>query len=175
MEITEVSIGQNQKPKGKISLKVQEAAQDYLAERSISLEHLTDEQYKFVVKYIKEKRAARWAIPIMVFLAALTGLTCFFFIRQSIETQALFLPTKSVVTQNGTRSVADMDKEMSEEMKSYGFLCAMFAAISTAVVYGSVSTLTAAITLFFKLRRNRKILDAFLPAVRLNVVTDSPR
>ena len=164
MGIPEVSIGPSRKARKKVSRKIKKAAQSYLAQKSISLEDLTQDQQDFVFKYIKKRRAVKWMVPFMFTISIVLGLACFLFLQRIMEIRSVAAPYEQlVVDANGIASVIERDEESKEDIRIYGFLCLILGAVIGGVLYSSASAFGGAIGIVISLRTDRKFLDAFLP------------
>ena len=164
MGIPEVSIGPSRKARKKVSRKIKKATQSYLAQKSISLEDLTQDQQEFVFKYIKKRRTARWAVPFMLFISIAIFCAGIFFIRLIMEIRDELAPDwQLTVDPNGVASVVERDQESKADIRLYGLVCFLLGAALGGALASCVSNFVGAIDMFINLRRDRKFLDAFLP------------
>ena len=168
MEIPEVSLREDELAKERVSPKVRDDVRKYLAEMSLSLNRLADEQRHFVVRYIKWKRDLRWVVPFILFFAVIAACASIFFYHQIREKlDPVFLPKKHIVTVNddGTELVREVPPEIIAYVKDYGTFCAIFGTVTGCMFYTSIAGFFAAIGMLRSLRDNRRMLEAFLPVV----------
>jgi hypothetical protein len=172
MEVKDVAIGpQTAVSKTKrISPKVRRATEEYLAGKDLNIEQLSEEQKRCVFRFIKSRTAMKCALVIGIISGVLLlalSTRMFGLFRRLAET---FAPDNAyMILDDGTKQYFELDEEQKDYLVSYGQMCALLGGSLAAGLYSAAGVIVHAIGSVVEHRRNAKIFDAFLPAVRGSV------
>ena len=71
-----------------------------------------------------------------------------------------------VVEDDGSTSVKEMTPEGLEMLCDYGLICGMVSSIITTLLFSGIIGLIGSIGWVLKIRRDEKMFEAFLPALK---------
>ncbi len=168
MEIPEVPIEPPRKKKIRASRKVLASTEQYLNDNGLSFDQLTPAQQTFAVKYIKTKRGCLWYFLITFVGFIFLSVVCYMFYKNTVKDAVnSFMPDRYVVeAEDGSKVTKDVNGDLQERIQMYGAICSLLAGVFIAAIYTAASGLGTAIGGFFSVRKDRKVLEAFLPSVR---------
>jgi len=150
--------------KKKISLKVQQTAEKYLASLGSSREQLTDKQWETVANYVKSRPIAKLAIIFLLIFGVINACLSFWTFQLGKKGMVSIMPNETgqviFVSKAGEKSASLSRDYMNNYIKTV-----------TDLYWQCGSSFTLAISLFalvliavpFTSRANRKLLEALIP------------
>lgn len=166
MDIPEVPIGhsQNEKP---ISVKLQNAANEYLQQMYLSVDQLTKAQQQCVYDYLKAKKTLKWWVLVGILNAMVFIFFSFYGMKMLRWAVIETMPESiSVVHDDGTEETFELDKDQQEYIATYGQLCVIFGGVMVVIVYSAISAIIGIVGFVLNVRKTKRFFDAFLPAVK---------
>ena len=147
----------------KYSEKVIASSQQYLKEFELTPEELSADQRKIVFDFIKLRRAGWIISSVMSITSIAVVISAIFYFKLVADINRDFSARpKTTVTHNDTQT----DQKFTELERHVFFIMGILAGSS---IYIAGSCIFQIVFWFARIRRKKKVLEAFLPSVKLAV------
>jgi len=148
--------------KKKISPKIQEATEKYLASLGSTREKLTDKQWEIIANHIKRQRATKLIVAILLICVVISFLFACVWLKMCHESIETLISEKFSY-------INEFKEELSSPLQLYliklgivgGLVVPSFALGSKLVII--LFFLLSAITYPFDMRREKRTIEAFIP------------
>ena len=154
--------------KRKISKKVEQAAEKYLASLGSSRDHLTETQWEIVARHVKTRKAQKIGIPLFILFGVLSIFTSLYWLKLGQKATTLIIPNEVNRESIANKEIQETKYNLTADLvriytKSMAFSYWMSGTKFMLMLF---CFWAAFVEMPLRMRTNRKFFEAFIPHVQ---------
>jgi hypothetical protein len=166
MEIKEIPIDFPPNQPKKVSRRVRQASEQWLQEKGLLLEDLDESQQEAVFNLFKTKRFLGWYIGFSIIISLFYAVLGYGYAKFIASDRELWVPTTYKDTnEQGEETIHQIPLPVQRIMQLHGKVSFQLGLLMGFIATTWASQILAPFFLYQDYKRNRKTIEAFLPAV----------